>query len=624
MVNKLKKLLDGLLSLEKNSLSSTQASSSGDMIPIKLDEENDVSLTPCGSISEGILAQNLPSSHFHPGYREKQIKSDEKNSKFIRRFSELLIAQQYNEALETLEEQSSKMDTSLIEAASNNDFSLCKHLMDKRHYGELVAKCNAKDSEGRTPMHIAATFGHIKVCEVLLDYGENIDLNSCDNSDKTPLHLACINTQIQIAQLLVRSGAKINMADSTGNTPLHYVVLNGNKDLLEWFLSRQPDLTIKNSEGKGPMEMNSRESIQEMLKKDLVENKSIIPVPKEVDFISMIQKINNLIKNSPNNSEEFDTIKRLTPSDFRPIQLLGKGSFGEVFLVEKKDDKQLFAMKILMKNKIMGQNLIKYAMTERNVMSYVKHPFIVSLRYSFQTDNKLYLILDYCSGGSLSTYLNKEKRFTEERAKIYLCEILLALEELHKRDIIYRDLKPDNVVIDSEGHALLTDFGLSKEGVMGKDSATSFCGSVAYLAPEILKRAGHGKAVDWYLLGVLLYEMIVGSPPFYSNNRNEMFLNIQKGKLKVPTSLSIECKNLLRDLLQKDPNKRLGTVGDASEVKQHDFFYGIDWELAYNKGLRPPAPPLPMIIPGLVPEESISDTSTDFQSILPGWTFIGK
>jgi protein-serine/threonine kinase len=163
-------------------------------------------------------------------------------------------------------------------------------------------------------------------------------------------------------------------------------------------------------------------------------------------------------------------------SEFICLALLGKGSFGEVYLVEKKNTNMIYAMKVLSKDKIMGQNLVKYAMTERNVLSVTNHPFIVKLNYSFQTSDKLFLILDYCPGGDLALHLERENRFSEQRAKIYICEIILALEDLHKRDIIFRDLKPDNVVLDREGHALLTDFGLSKEGVFDSKSAKSFCG----------------------------------------------------------------------------------------------------------------------------------------------------
>jgi serine/threonine protein kinase len=159
----------------------------------------------------------------------------------------------------------------------------------------------------------------------------------------------------------------------------------------------------------------------------------------------------------------------------------------------------------------------------------------VGLNYAFQTKDKLFLILEYCPGGDLGKVLEQEKRFDEARARIYLAEILLALEDLHKRDIIFRDLKPDNVVLDTHGHALLTDFGLSKEGVLDNQAANSFCGSVAYLAPEMLKRSGHGKSVDWYLLGVLLYEMLVGMPPYFNRDREKLVSNIQKGPLLMPS-----------------------------------------------------------------------------------------
>ena len=216
--------------------------------------------------------------------------------------------------------------------------------------------------------------------------------------------------------------------------------------------------------------------------------------------------------------------------------------------MQKRDTKQLFAMKVLRKDKVMAQNLIKYAKTERNVLSYIKHPFIVSLNYAFQTPEKLFLILDYCSGGDLGFQISRERKFDENRAKIYICEIVLALEELHKRDIIFRDLKPDNIVLDDEGHAMLTDFGLSKEGVYDNVMAKSFCGSLAYLAPEMIKRQGHGKAVDWYLLGVLLYEMLIGMPPYFSPNREQLYQNIQNGKLKLPSYLGTETKNILKEV----------------------------------------------------------------------------
>ena len=299
---------------------------------------------------------------------------------------------------------------------------------------------------------------------------------------------------------------------------------------------------------------------------------------------------------------------RVGPQSFEPLGMIGKGSFGEVYLVRKKDihPVQYYAMKVLQKERIMAQNLVKYAITERNVLSITKHPFIVGLNYAFQTRDKLFLILDYCPGGDLGKVITREKRFTEDIARIYLAEILLALEDLHKRDIIFRDLKPDNVVLDADGHALLTDFGLSKEGVLDNEGARSFCGSVAYLAPEMLKRIGHGKSVDWYLLGVLFYEMIVGIPPYFTNNKEALFQNIQKGPLLIPTQLTPEAKDLIIKLLTKNHMKRLGAgPSDAEEIKSHPFFQGIDWEMVARRELKPPKPRIKQIKP-LTTNEMIS------------------
>jgi RAC serine/threonine-protein kinase len=194
--------------------------------------------------------------------------------------------------------------------------------------------------------------------------------------------------------------------------------------------------------------------------------------------------------------------KTINLEAFDIIKVVGKGSFGKVFLVREKASSTLYAMKVLKKDYIIRKNQVEHTKTERNVLGYVHHPFIVGLNMAFQTADKLFFVLDYCSGGELFFHLGKVGRFPEPRAKFYTAQITLALEHVHSLDIVYRDLKPENVLLDARGNIRLTDFGLSKEGVSGHSSgANSFCGTPEYIAPEVLLRQGHGRAVDWWSTG---------------------------------------------------------------------------------------------------------------------------
>jgi serine/threonine protein kinase len=282
-------------------------------------------------------------------------------------------------------------------------------------------------------------------------------------------------------------------------------------------------------------------------------------------------------------------LERIGPSHFRAIKLLGIGSFGEVFLVQKKDSKMLYAMKILKKDKVLSNNLVRYVKTERNVLSISSHFFICGIDFAFQTSDRLFLILDFCPGGDLSQYLKEEDFFPEEKAKKYVCEVLLALEDLHKWGIIFWDLKPENIVLDEFGHVKVTDFGLSKEGVDQGEVSKSFCGSYAYLAPEMVKKQGHSNVLDWYLLGVLLFELLEGIPPFYDNDKDVLFDNIIHNHLELSDDLSDEVVDLLENLLEKDPKKWLGKNG-AAEIKAHRWFSDVDWKIVENRGLVMPRP----------------------------------
>lgn len=274
---------------------------------------------------------------------------------------------------------------------------------------------------------------------------------------------------------------------------------------------------------------------------------------------------------------------------FHIIKCIGKGSFGKVFLVRDKAKRSIHALKVLKKSYIIQKNQVEHTKTERSVLGYVHHPFIVGLTMAFQTSDKLFFVLDYCAGGELFFHLGKVGRFPEDRARFYAAQITLALEYVHSLDIIYRDLKPENVLLDHEGNVRLTDFGLSKEGVNHPSTgANSFCGTPEYIAPEVLLRQGHGRAVDWWSLGALLFEMVTGLPPFYSRNREQMFEKIMKAELAFPNFVSPLAKDILTRLLVRDPKFRLGSgERDAAELKEHPFFAGIDWN-AFMQGRVPP------------------------------------
>lgn len=308
--------------------------------------------------------------------------------------------------------------------------------------------------------------------------------------------------------------------------------------------------------------------------------------------------IGSAMKHAPSQQigSSFNQVKPDSPprlDAFKLIKVIGKGSFGKVFLVREIKTSKMFALKVLKKDNIIKRNQVEHTKTERSVLGYVKHPFIVGLNMAFQSREKLYFVLDYCAGGELFFHLGKLGKFKESRSRFYAAEIILAISYVHSLDIIYRDLKPENVLLDGTGHIRLTDFGLSKEGISSSSSgANSFCGTPEYLAPEILNRQGHGRGVDWWSLGALLYEMLTGLPPFYCQDRERLFEKIRKSELHYPASLSTNAKQLLRGLLTKDPTRRLGSgEKDAEEIKPHSFFASIDWEKLQRGEITPPWAP---------------------------------
>ncbi|XP_078448550.1 serine/threonine-protein kinase AtPK2/AtPK19-like [Wolffia australiana] len=287
---------------------------------------------------------------------------------------------------------------------------------------------------------------------------------------------------------------------------------------------------------------------------------------------------------------------KLGPSDFEILSLVGRGAFGKVFLVRKKgrgsgdggeDGMEIFAMKVMRKDTIIKKNQVEYMRAERDILTKVTHPFIVQLRYSFQTKSKLYLILDFINGGHLFFHLYRQGLFSEDQARFYTAEIISAVSHLHSKGIVHRDLKPENVLMDADGHVMLTDFGLAKE-INESDRSNSLCGTTEYMAPEILLSKGHNKDADWWSIGILLFEMLTGQPPFTHPNKQKLQQKIINERVKLPSFLSSEAHALIKGLLQKDPGKRLGSgPGGGDQVKKHKWFRQIVWRKLEAREMEP-------------------------------------
>lgn len=281
--------------------------------------------------------------------------------------------------------------------------------------------------------------------------------------------------------------------------------------------------------------------------------------------------------------------RKLKLADFDLRETVGTGTFGRVRIVKLKGDSRRvpFALKMLKKSEIIRLKQVEHVKSEKEILLSIEHPFIVTLVSAFQDEKRLYMLMEFVNGGELFSYLRKQSRLSIDDARFYAGEILLAFSYLHDRNIVYRDLKPENLLLDSQGHIKITDFGFAK--VIETRSYT-LCGTPEYLAPEIIQSKGHSKGVDYWALGILLFEMVAGYPPFYDENPFGIYQKILAGKIEYPKNYFDEhSKSLISKLLVQDFSKRLGCLtGKSEDVKRHKFFKGVDWEALLNRQIEPP------------------------------------
>ena len=288
------------------------------------------------------------------------------------------------------------------------------------------------------------------------------------------------------------------------------------------------------------------------------------------------------------------TIKHVCLDDFQTLKVIGRGSYGKVTLVQYKKTKELYAMKSLKKDVLLDQDQVESTLLEKKILQSLDYPFLVGMVFCFQSEERIYFVMPFVRGGELFQHLRNSRFFPEDKVKFYAAIIGLSLEYLHTHGIVYRDIEPENILIDEDGYLRLVDFGMAKI-LQGDEKATSFCGTPEYLAPEIITGEGHNRAADWWSYGILTYEMFFGIPPFFCDNQEKMYQLITRAELRFPKKINIsdEAKDLLQKLLIKNQDERLGSKNGFNEIRAHPFFKGLDFTaLEHRKIEAPYKPPL--------------------------------
>eukprot|EP00842_Homolaphlyctis_polyrhiza_P002432 jgi/Hompol1/318/HPOL_002902-RA len=321
------------------------------------------------------------------------------------------------------------------------------------------------------------------------------------------------------------------------------------------------------------------------------------------------------IVTAPRQSQAVRASKEVSLDDFHFVSVLGRGAFGKVMLATEKNTNQLYAIKALKKEFIIQNDDVKSTKLEKSIFqaaSAEHHPFMVNLHSSFHTDTRVYFVMEYVSGGDLMCHIQEKKRFSQGRTRFYACEVLLALQYFHQNNIVYRDLKLDNILLGADGHIKVADYGICKAGMPYGATTSTFCGTPDYMAPEILMNRRYGVAVDWWSFGVLIFVMMVGRYPFHGEDENDILEAILADSIEYPSSIPRIALSLLQSLMNKVPSRRLGAgAADAEEVKKHPYFANIDWDAFMRKEIPPP------FIPNITDPYDVSNFDKEFTSEEP-------
>ena len=445
-----------------------------------------------------------------------------------------------------------------------------------------------EDSEGFTPLHRSVIAGHLGMTQALI---ERVDVHAKDRLGRSALHYASMKNKEEIAKELIKHGASVIDFDELGKTPQDYC--QNNPDLLEFFQHIEHSKEKSESTLKINGNLKTKQPYTNDVFSEGFRRKSI-----RVEIGNKKQrKLTGPVD---------ETKKQSLMNDFKVLKVLSQSILGEVFLIQNQKSKEFHSMRVMNKEKIYSKNLTSMILIEKKILTTISSPFINPLLCSFQTHDKLIIVNHYCPRGSLFNLLQPMRPLSADLIKLYTSEIVLALECLHMKDFAFLNLKPSNILINNNGHIMLSDFTLAKEGI-NEEVGDSFKGSLNYIAPEIVEGCPYGIVADWYMLGLIVYEMATGTPYLYEDNKIE----IKEEPLK----------NLIEGLLKNIPWNRLGFNTDSEEIKKHEFFNDINWENIKNLHVEMPLPDL-LDTSNQIVDLTISDENiTDKIPIMKSWTF---
>ncbi|XP_052106988.1 calcium-independent protein kinase C-like isoform X2 [Mytilus californianus] len=433
----------------------------------------------------------------------------------------------------------------------------------------------------------------------------------CDHCGSLLYGLIRQGLQCEVCKVNCHKRCKKNIANTCGINTREMSVRLKDLGIISDINSRKKNQVILKTVKDLTSSMEEKHSYSDSPSKSLPDNRSSSPLsvlPGENDdtFIGGYGDSKNLLvscpddylsgrPHSPSHDRRWKTDK-YSLSDFVFIKVLGKGSFGKVMLAEKRGTEEVYAVKVLKKDVIIQDDDVECTMTEKRILALsAKHPFLTALHSCFQTRDRLFFVMEYVNGGDLMFQIQRSRKFDEPRARFYAAEVTQALMFLHRNGIIYRDLKLDNILLDAEGHCKIADFGMCKEGMHESKLTQTFCGTPDYIAPEILQELEYDASVDWWALGVLMYEMMAGQPPFEADNEEDLFESILHDDVLYPVWLSREAVAILKGFMTKNPAKRLGCVkqqGGEKAILVHPFFHEkIDWEALEQRKVKPPFKP---------------------------------